>query len=47
MSFTHRTRALFSAAAISLIATGAAFAQESFLDVGKQEPITILINSSP
>lgn len=47
MSLKHRTRALFSAAALSFIATGAAFAQESFLDVGKQEPITILINSSP
>ncbi|MBX9454658.1 MAG: extracellular solute-binding protein [Rhizobium sp.] len=47
MSLKHRTRALFSAAALSFIAAGAASAQDSFLDVGKHEPITILINASP
>lgn len=47
MSFTQRSHALFCAAAFSALIAGSANAQESFLDVGKQEPITILINASP
>ncbi len=46
MSLTHHSRALLCAASIFIVA-GAANAQETFLDVGKQEPITVLINSSP
>jgi multiple sugar transport system substrate-binding protein len=35
------------ASAVALVAHGVAGAQENFLDVGKQAPITILINASP
>jgi multiple sugar transport system substrate-binding protein len=44
------TRLHFAAAVSALavaLGVGAAGAQDAFLDVGKQEPITILINSSP
>ena len=41
-------RALITGSAVAIAAVAfPAFAQESFLDVGEQEPITILINSSP
>jgi multiple sugar transport system substrate-binding protein len=45
MALKHRT-ALLSAAVFCSAAAGAA-AQDNFLDVGKHEPITILINASP
>lgn len=38
---------LLLTAAGTVAAAGSAFAADSFMDVGKQEPITILINSSP
>ncbi|MCO5734168.1 extracellular solute-binding protein [Rhizobium sp. SSA_523] len=47
MAIMHRPQALLPATFALLLATGSAFAQDSFLDVGKQEPITILINASP
>lgn len=47
MSVRRRLRALFSVTTCSLMIAGAAGAQENFLDVGKQEPITILVNASP
>ncbi|WEX08674.1 extracellular solute-binding protein [Chelativorans sp. AA-79] len=40
-------RSLLSAAIFAVFAAVPAQAQDSFLDVGQQEPITILINSSP
>ncbi len=43
-----RRRVLYSTALMALTAAAAPLhAQESFLDVGKQAPITILINASP
>jgi multiple sugar transport system substrate-binding protein len=47
MPLTQYSRALFSAAAFTFAFAGTAGAQETFLDVGKQQPITVLINSSP
>ena len=46
MKMSYR-RLIMSAAAGTLGAGTPALAQESFLDVGKQEPITVLINASP
>lgn len=46
MALKHRIAALLSASACCFAVAGAS-AEESFLDVGKQEPITILINASP
>lgn len=47
MPLTLYSRALASAVAFNFVFAGSAGAEESFLDVGKQAPITILINSSP
>ncbi|HUG61107.1 MAG TPA: extracellular solute-binding protein [Methylomirabilota bacterium] len=46
MKNRHVTAILASAAMGSLV-TGAALAQDAFMDVGEQAPITILINASP
>ena len=47
MKLSHIRRMSLSAAAAALFAGSPALAQDSFLDVGQQEPITILINASP
>lgn len=47
MRLKSTIRAALLCVATSGLATAAAFAQESFADVGKQDPITILINASP
>lgn len=47
MTLKHRSHVLLSATMFCLAFAGTAAAEETFLDVGKHEPITILINSSP
>jgi multiple sugar transport system substrate-binding protein len=47
MNSNHLERALLGLVVAGALATTPALAAESFLDVGKQAPITVLINASP
>jgi multiple sugar transport system substrate-binding protein len=46
-SLRHKGTVMLAAVAIAAALSGAGASAQSFLDVGKQPPITILINSSP